>query len=276
MSKRTALVTGGSSGVGLSILPDLVRSGFFVYFVGTNVEKGQRVESELNGAGATVSKFVELDLSNMGRVQSFARGLREEVPALDLLLNVAGAMFPKRQVTAEGFERTFAIGYLSAYVLCRELAPSLAAAAHGRIANVAGVRAMVIKPALDFEDLSFETNYGGMPVAIKTVHAKTVLTEILAERLKEQGIDVNSFHPGAIKGDLARSMSGPMRVLFSVANAFMASTSKSGIYVSTSDDLRGVTGQLFVGRKPTPLQFDEAYKTRLWEKTEEMLAPCLS
>ncbi len=275
MNTRTALVTGGTSGVGLSMLPDLVSSGFYVYFVGTNAKKGLAIESDLNGPGGSVAKFVELDLSDMQRVRSFAQKFRSEVPTLDLLLNVAGAMFPKRKLTPEGFEKTFAIGYLSAFILCEELAPSLSAAEHGRIANVAGLPRFVLKPALDFEDLRFESNYRGMPVAIKTIHAKTVLTEILAERLRDRGIDVNSFHPGAVKGDVGRNMVLPMKLAFAVANLFMSPKSKSGVYVSTSDEVGGVTGQLFVGTKPRPLRFDEGYKAQLWERTESLLAAAL-
>jgi NAD(P)-dependent dehydrogenase (short-subunit alcohol dehydrogenase family) len=269
--KKFALVTGGTSGVGRSILPDLVDAGFYVYFMGTNSEKGQAVESELNVRGQ-VSEFVPLDLSSLKDVRAFAEKFRDDVPKLDLLLNVAGAMFPERQLTPEGFEKTFAIGYLSAFILCRELTPSLAAAQHGRIANVAGVPRFVLEPVLDFDDLSFETNYQGMRVAIRTIHAKSVLTEILAEKLRESGVDVNSFHPGAIKGDLGRNMSFPMNFIFGLANSFMARTSKSGIYVSLSDEVQGVTGQLFVGKKPRPLHFDQSYKDGLWEKTESLLA----
>jgi retinol dehydrogenase 12 len=276
MSTKIALVTGGTSGVGRSILPELVKAGFFVHFIGTNADKGRAIESELNGPNGPVAAFVQLDLSDLGKVKEFAVGFRTEVPTLDLLLNVAGIMLPERQVTPEGFEKTFATGYLSAFLLIRELTPSLANAGHGRIANVAGVPALVLKQGLDFEDLGFTKNYKGMPTAITTIHAKTVLTEILAEKLRAQGIDVNSFHPGAVQGDLGRSMGFPMKAIFGVANMFMAKTSKSGVYLSTANEVTGVTGQLFVGKKPRPLAYDQAYKDQLWQRTEQMLEYALA
>ena len=270
--KRIALITGGTSGVGLSILPDLVKAGFHVLFVGTNDEKGRDIEVELNASDPSASTFVKLNLSDLRAVRDFAQQFRIDYPALDLLLNVAGAMFPERRVTEEGFETTFAIGYLSAFVLCRELAPSLANVNHSRVVNVAGLPRLVLNPALDFENLDFKKNYKGMRVAITTVHAKTVLTEILAERLREQNIDVNSFHPGAVKGDVGRNMTFPMNAVFAVANLFMASKSTSGIHLSTAKEVRGVTGHLFVGKKSTPLHFDSEYKAQLWRQTERMLA----
>ena len=129
-------------------------------------------------------------------------------------------------MTPEGFEKTFAIGYLSAILLCTELAPALAKGEQARIVNVAGVPAMVLKAdRLDLSDLNFEKNYSGMRVAIDTIHAKTVASEILAEKFADQGICVNSFHPGAVKGDVFRNMSSLKKSLFSFMNLFMATTS---------------------------------------------------
>ncbi len=162
MSKKRALVTGGTSGVGLSIVRALVARHVHVHFVGTNVSKGRAIEQELGAA----AEFVQLDLSDLAGVRRFARGFRDAVPALDVLLNVAGLMLPTRQVTGEGFEKTFAVGYLSAVLLSTELAPLLEKAPGGRILNVAGVPRFILKTRLDLDDLGFETNYQGMRVAI--------------------------------------------------------------------------------------------------------------
>jgi retinol dehydrogenase-12 len=273
MDKKIALVTGGTSGVGLSILRELVERDVHVHFIGTSSNKGKAIELELNGPNGRRCDFIQLDLSDLGAVRAFAKRFRTEVPVLDLLLNVAGLMLPRRQVTSEGFEKTFAIGYLSAVLLSTELAPALEQASQARILNVGGLPRFVLKPGrLDLDDLGFEKDYSGMRVAIDTVHAKTVVTEILAERLRGRGIDVNSFHPGAVKGQVARNMPLLKRSIFSVLNLFMSSTSKSGVYVSTSEEIRGMTGQFFVGNKPRPLRFDSEYKGELWERTEQMLA----
>ena len=114
---KTALVTGGTAGVGLSIARALVRDGVFVHFVGTNAAKGRGIESEVN-ADRPRARFIQLDLSRPGDVQAFARRFAEEVPTLDVLANVAGVMLATRQQTDEGFEKTFAIDHLAAFVLC--------------------------------------------------------------------------------------------------------------------------------------------------------------
>lgn len=115
-----------------------------------------------------------------------------------------------------------------------------------------------------------------MRVAIDTVHAKTVLTEVNADELASQGIDVNVFHPGAVKSNIARSMSFPKSAVFKVGNVFMSNTSRTGIYLATSDDVQGVTGQLFVRKKPRPLSLEQGYKDRLWNATEQMIEQALT
>lgn len=277
MSHKTALVTGGTAGVGLSIVRALAHRGVEVHFIGTSDEKGRRIEQELNGTGNMAARFIKLDLSTLRDVRDFAEAFRSEVPQLDLLANVAGATLPERQETGEGIEKTFAIGHLSAFVLSRELAPMLERADHPRIMNVGGVPQFILRPRPDFETkLEFTENYNGMQAAIDTVHAKTVLSQVFADKFASQGIDVNVFHPGWVKSDMARHMSLPMSAVFKVGNVFMSSSSKTGIYLATSTDVNGVTGQFFARKKPRPLGFEQGYGRRLWDATEALIERALT
>ncbi len=115
-----------------------------------------------------------------------------------------------------------------------------------------------------------------MGVAVLAVHAKTVLTEILAEKLSGKHIDVNAFHPGAVKSDLGRNLTFPMNLLLKIIWPFMSSKSVSGNYASLSDKLNGVTGQLIVKEKAFPLNFDQAYKDQLWNETEKIIEKVLN
>ena len=275
MTKKIALVTGGTSGIGLSLVKELVENNFYVHFIGTSKEKGKRIESELNTVNNSRCKYIELDLSNLKKVKAFADRFKSEVSQLDILLNVAGVMVPKRQETEEGLEKTFAIGYLSAFLLSRELLPILSKVPHSRIINVSGMPSKVLKPILNFDNLNFMTNYSGMSVAVDTVHAKTVMTEILAEQLKSKNIDVNSFHPGTVKSDLARDLPFLFKLFFKVALIFMSKKSESGVFLSTSNDVKGITGQFFIKKKATPLNFDKKYKDQLWSSTESIVERAL-
>jgi NAD(P)-dependent dehydrogenase (short-subunit alcohol dehydrogenase family) len=179
---KIALVTSGTSGIGLSLLLVLIEAGFSVHFIGRYAEKGQQIKSELKAAHHSgVPCFVQLDLSNLG--------------------NVAGLMLLlEHQVTNEGFQKTFTIGYLSACILCHKLTSSLAKAANLQIVNVAGMPTFVLMQWLDLDDLGFEKKYNVMDSAMKTVHSNTVLMEIIvSKQLWDQGITVNSFQPDAVQ-----------------------------------------------------------------------------
>jgi len=267
----TALVTGGTSGVGLSIVKQLVKNKYRVFFIGTNTEKGQQIEAELNQNSTTKNKFINLDLSNLSKVKEFTKQFKKEQHKLNLLLNVAGVMLLRRQEAKHGFDKTFAIGYLSAFILSNELIPLLENGTNPRIVNVSGKPSHVLNVKLDFSNLDFKKKYSGFKTAIATIHAKTVLTEILAEKLKIKNIDVNAFHPGTVKSDLSRNMPFILRVLAKIVGPFMAKASKNGIYTSISTAIIGTSGKLFVNKKPISLNFDAHYKAQLHTATQELL-----
>jgi NAD(P)-dependent dehydrogenase (short-subunit alcohol dehydrogenase family) len=174
-------------------------------------------------------------------------------------------------MTAEGFEKTFAIGYLSAFVLCTQLSPLLAATPGARIVNVAAQAKSILNLKLDFENLDFNQNYNGFKVSLITVHAKTVLTAILAEKFTAQGISVNAFHPGIVRSRLTRNLPYFFRLLTTLFSPLMAKTSESGCYVCSHPNI-GITGQLFEKQSPMPLQFEGNYQEALWQKTMQLLS----
>lgn len=86
---------------------------------------------------------------------------------------------------------------------------------------------------------------------------------------------MNAFHPGTVKSDLGRNFPFPLSLAFALAQPVLPEESACGVYVSTSEALNGVTGQLFLGMKPRPLAFEPAYRNRLWAATETLVANVL-
>ena len=291
--KKVALVTGGTSGIGLSLLPFLLQANYRIYFIGRNAAKGKEIETKLNDEynknNSTsnnprendnpnkVATFVQLDLSDLDSVKAFAIKFREEIePKLDLLANIGGMMVPTRQTIPKyGYEKTLAVNYLSAYILSTELTPALCNAASNenksRIVNIGGVGLDYRTDLEDLASIKSPKKYDGMAVAVKTLHLKTVLTEILAERFKDKNITVNSFNPGTVKGNITRDMNFVMRTLMSIVQLFWSSTSANGIHLTTSDDVVNITGHYFDKKHVgIPIHFEDEYKDLLWNKTIEI------
>ncbi len=268
MSNKTALITGGTDGVGKSIAKALVKENYQVHVIGSNAEKGKAVEQTLGESGC--AKFWQVDLSDMEAVVSFAKAFSAQVKTLDCLVFSAGVLLPKRSESAQGFEKTFAINYLSCFVLSRRLQPLLEKAQQARVLMVSGGGAIVLRKLMDFDDLLLR-KYSAPRAAARAVHAKVVLTQVLAEAWKQTGITVNSFHPGIVKGNLGRNLSGVLGVALKSASLLMPRECKTGIYAALSPDMDGVTGHFLEGKQRRPIRFNAEYCERLMAETEAMV-----
>jgi len=113
--------------------------------------------------------------------------------------------------------------------------------------------------------------------AMKTVFAKTVTNQSLAEELASSGIDVIAFNPGLVKSGLRRDLRFPMKHLLALAQVFMAQDSATGIYAATSEELNGVTGHYVASPKQRdPLVFDRSYREDLLRRTDALVERALA
>ncbi|MBT8339691.1 MAG: SDR family NAD(P)-dependent oxidoreductase [Desulfatitalea sp.] len=272
---KKALLTGGTSGIGLSIARELILQDYQVVLIGRNRQKGQAIAFELNTQRPESTQFVELDLSNLNSVLQFSDQFMTVHERLDVLANIAGAMYPKRQETQEGLEKNFAVNYLSAFLLSTQLVPLLERTQGARIVNVAAAPSQMLKESIDFDDLQFAKKYSGFKAATAAVHAKTVLSEILSEQYTSKGIDVNSFDPGFVRSHLMDNMPLMVRGTITLLWPLFAKTSTNGVYACSCKEIQGVTGMLFHKKKAIPLHFEKPYKERLWKQTEDLVAKVL-
>ncbi len=130
---KSALVTGGTDGVGKEVALGLARSGLRVVLGGRDADKGDRVEREIREITDNADgRFLRAVL----RLVTEANRLADEIagcwPAVHFLVHSAGAVRGRRELTAEGVESTFAINYLSRFALTRRLLPLLEAAGRAR------------------------------------------------------------------------------------------------------------------------------------------------
>lgn len=270
-SSKIALVTGGTSGVGLALLRHLYRNGYQVLFVGRNAQRGKEIEAEYKDQGPGAVRFVQQDLGDLSGVRKMARELAQELPRLDLLANVAGLVLPQRRTTKEGIEMTFAVGYLSAWILCEEFEALLKASAPARIINVSGSEKRVLKEQVDFDDIFLEQKYSGIKAAFAAISSKMVLTQVWAEKLRPHQVVVNAFHPGIVKSNLTRNFAPPLRWIGEMGQVFLANESTTANAMATDSPWERETGQLLVRKKKYPIAFREAYVNRLVEHTARIL-----
>ncbi len=272
MYKKNAIVTGGTSGIGLSLVKELAKASYKITFVGTNREKGTAIERELQVKYPNSELiFEQLDLSEFSNIQEFVKRFISNNGKLDLLANIAGVLLPNYEETSKGIEKSFQVSYLSSFQLTRGLVPLLEKGKSPRIVNVSASPSVILKAEIDFDNLNCSNSYNGFKASTLAVHAKTVFTQSLAHRLQGRGISVNSFHPGNIKSSLFREMPLLQRILMKSVSTFFKRTSRSASYVCFDPSIQNVSGKLFVGEKATDLAFTDSYAEKLWSISESLL-----
>jgi NAD(P)-dependent dehydrogenase (short-subunit alcohol dehydrogenase family) len=284
MRGKICIVTGSNSGIGKETALDLAKMGSTVVMVTRNKERGEKAQREIvKQSSNNAVNLMICDLSSMQSIRQFASEFKKKYKKLDVLINNAGAVYNKREVTSEGFERTFAVNYLGPFMLTHELLDILKLSAPSRIINVSSGLAKDGK--VDLDDLQGENITGKKSVshAQSPFYANTKLMLILytyelARRLKGSGVTANVLLPGFTATNLGKN-SGSLRssIMFKMVRPMQQSAKKgaeTSIYLASSDEVKGITGKCFAKKKETttcPASYDEDLQRRLWIKTESLL-----
>ncbi|MFE4263581.1 oxidoreductase [Streptomyces sp. NPDC056883] len=198
-SGRTAVVTGGNSGIGYAAARELARRGASVVLACRSGSRGRAAEVALRGEvpGAEV-EFMELDLADLASVREFADAYgRRHGTTLDLLVNNAGVMALPYGRTADGFETQFGVNHLGHFALTGLLLPHLLAAPPGaRIVSLSS--GFHVFGDVDHEDLNSERGYRRWIAYGRSKTANLLFTHELARRLATagSGIVAAAAHPG--------------------------------------------------------------------------------
>ncbi|WP_348787096.1 SDR family NAD(P)-dependent oxidoreductase [Leifsonia sp. NPDC080035] len=194
--RRTVVVTGASSGIGAVAAARLAESGDEVAVVGRNPERTRAV-AERAGATPFLADFERLD-----DVRALAAALLERYETIDVLANNAGGLYSRRELTADGHERTIQTNHLAPFLLTHLLRPRLEeTAARGRDVRVVSTASLANRfGKLRLDDLDWERRpWRGGWQAYGTAKLATILFAAeLGERLTGTGVTAYSFHPGTV------------------------------------------------------------------------------
>ena len=199
-------------------------------------------------------------MSSLESVRAAADRILGGEPRIDVIVDNAGALLAERQVTPEGFERTFATMVLGPFVLIARLLPRLAESPDARIVGVTS--GGMYTQALPLDDLGFERGpYDGSRAYARAKRAQVALIREWARRLRDRGIVANAMHPGwADTPGLEASLPG-FRDLVGGLLRTPAEGADTTVWLVATDEGRKMTGRVFLDRRPRP--FDRVPWTRL-------------
>jgi NAD(P)-dependent dehydrogenase (short-subunit alcohol dehydrogenase family) len=221
LTGQVMVITGGSTGLGLESAKDLAQGGATVVLTARTDQKGQAavetIQTALSAKGITNPNvfYVTLDLDRLDNIATFRDRFNKVLPLpatkIDVLMNNAGVMaIPERQLTVDGYERTFQSNHLGHFVLTAQLFPYLNDRA--RIIHVSSLAYQFTggKP-LDINNLNSELSYGPWQSYGYSKLENILFAQELQRRADAAGrtglISV-ALHPGAVNTDLIRNFIG--------------------------------------------------------------------
>ena len=190
---RTALITGGSRGIGRMIAEGFIAQGARVYVSARKADACDAAAAELSTRGHCVS--LPADVSTVAGVKQLAAAYREHESHLDILVNNAGAAWgaPFDEFPESGWDKVMDLNVKTPFFLTQELKPLLTRAAQSghlaKVINIASVDGISINP---HETYSYHASKA----------AVIQLTRKMALRLASEGIVVNGIAPGAFASDM--------------------------------------------------------------------------
>jgi NAD(P)-dependent dehydrogenase (short-subunit alcohol dehydrogenase family) len=272
---KTCLITGATAGIGKETALALAARGFKMVLVSRDRDRGEKAREEIrrSGRGEAVELIIG-DLSSQESIRKMAAEFEDRFDRMDVLVNNAGALYAERTLTVAGIEATFATNHLAYFLLTGLLLPILKQSAPARIVNVASDAHRWAR--LDFDDLQGARSYGGWSGYSKSKLANIMFTYELARRLEGTGITANCLHPGTVRTELFRNLSGITGAAIKLATPFFRSPKKGAettVYLASSPEVEGVTGKYFADCKETrsnEASYDKEAALRLWEVSEDL------
>jgi retinol dehydrogenase-14 len=277
MAGKTVLVTGGTGGIGKATAIGLSTMGARVGITGRDRARAEAAAADIARQSGNESVDVfEADMSVQADVRRLAAEVLDRYPRIDVLVNNVGGYWAHRHVTADGLEHTFALNHLAPFLLTNLLLERLKASAPARVVTVSsGAQSM---GRIDFDDLQGERKYSGQQAYNQSKLANVMFTYELARRIEGTGVTANVLHPGVTRTDFSAEDSPRwMAVMGPVGRPFMKSPERgatTSVYLASSPEVEGVTGQYFANRKPrksNPDSYDAAAALRLWEVSADLV-----
>ena len=216
----TALITGGTSGIGRATAMKLAQLGIHVLVVGRNSERGKKTVEEIRSAGGKAD-FISSDLRDAASAREVAkRAIELGNGHVDILINNAGIypFGPTQEMTEEQFDRVFSLNVKAPYFLVAALAPLMAKRGKGAIVNLStmaadyGARGMSLygssKAAINLLTKTWAAEYGPSGVRVNTVSpgpTRTEGTDAMGEGLEQLAAQAPAGRP-AIADEIAEAI----------------------------------------------------------------------
>ena len=279
MKDKICVVTGASGGIGLETAKALARQGAHVIITARSDEKGRAARAAISAAAPNAKvEYLVADFASLDAVRGLAETLRRTTPHIDVLINNAGLIEPKRVLSADGLEMTFAVNHLAPFLLTNLLLDKLKEAppisGGGRVVTVASTAHYGAR--IHFNDPGLAHGYRFMKAYGQSKLANILFTRELALRLAGSAVTANCLHPGVVATGIAHRH-WLTKVGWKFLTPFMMSAAdgaKTSVYLATAPEVAHISGEYFSHCRianSSAAAKDMAAARRLWDMSEKMV-----
>ncbi|MGH6645863.1 SDR family NAD(P)-dependent oxidoreductase [Aquabacterium sp.] len=274
---KTALITGGNSGIGKETAKALVARGWQVLIAARDAAKSRAlVESVRTSHPGAQIDWLSVDLSDFSGIEAFAAEVSHRLPVIDALVLNAGLYTRRLTTNRTGIEMMFATTHLGHFLLTHHLLDKVRASSDGRIVVSSSV-AHWMGGQMDLDTLRQPSGSQFLQLVPFQAYGRSKLANMLfvrelARRLQGTSIKVNGFHPGGIKSDFWRDTPGWVTASVDPFLVSEAVGAKTQIHLASHEGLT-TTGEYWSGRKVrrgSAANRDPALARKLWRYSEEV------
>lgn len=282
---RIAIVTGANIGLGYETALGLAKKEMTVILACRNEKKAAAAKQDiLKEVPSANIDILQIDLSKLDSVRTFAKNYLSKYTQLDLLINNAGVMVPPFSLTEDGFELQMAANYFGHFLLTGLLLDAVLATPNSRIVSLSSIAHRSGK--INFDDLQSKKKYSAFQAYSQSKLACLMYGYELQRRLDAAGqtSTISTIaHPGASNTNLAQHLPKWAVTLFSVLAPLFSHSAKAGaqptLWAALGEakggdyfgptsfrEMKGKAGKV----SSTPLSKDKEIAQRLWEVSEKL------
>jgi NAD(P)-dependent dehydrogenase (short-subunit alcohol dehydrogenase family) len=270
---KRVVITGATNGIGLAAAEGLAAGGAKLAIVARSQARARAAVERISAAGGegTTIDVLDADLASQASVRRLASNVLDRYPRVDVLVNNAGAMNTRRQITEDGIELTWAVNHLAPFLLTNLLLDRLQASAPSRVITTSSDAHQGAH--IPFDDLNAERSYRGFRRYGQTKLANILFTAELARRLEGTAVTATCFHPGLVATGFNHNNGLLMNLAMTFLRPFSRSPDRGAeTLVWLADSTHVDAGGYYVDERlstPSVSAQDMDAARRLWEISEE-------
>jgi retinol dehydrogenase-14 len=269
---KTAVITGGNSGMGKAAAIELAKLGYRVIIHGRNAEKARQAAEEIKvSSGNENVEHIPADVSEIKGMKALAAAIKQRTTSIDVLILSTGVILPNHVITTDGLEAGFAIQYLSRFTVVQLLMDELKKG-NARIVMIAAPK--MKSASIHFEDIALKNNFTMIKAMGQEMFANHLLTQEFAKRNPGSDVVMNIMHVGIARTGIMREANFFLKMLVALFGKSPRKLTENIIYLATSKNVNFSGYFLKKPGRPSvreKVAYDPEVSEKLWNKSLEWI-----